>query len=78
MKQPTLIKAKKVYKELKSAIMNSDGSIRKDYVIGFYRHMAKIGAIENVLIKKGIITKEDILKEEIPILKAMKKDFSKK
>jgi hypothetical protein len=78
MKQSTLNEAKKAYEELESAILKSKTSIRADYVMGMYRYWAKIDAIENALIKKGILTREEILKEEIPILKAMKKDFSKK
>jgi hypothetical protein len=77
MKNSTTIQAQKAYKELKKAILQSDTSIRKDYVIGLYRYWAKIDAIENALLKKKILTKEEIYTEEIPILKAMKKDFPK-
>ena len=78
MKPSTLNKAKKYYEELEDAILKSNTSIQKDYVIGLYRYWAKIDAIENALLKKGLLNKEDILKEEIPILKEMKKDFSKR
>jgi len=77
MKLSTLSKAKKSYKELESSIINSNTLISKEYVIGIYRYWAKIDAIENALRKKGVLSTEDILKEEIPILNAMKKDFSK-
>lgn len=78
MKPSTLDEAKKAYNELESAILKSKTSIRADYIIGMYRYWAKIDAIENALVKKGILTRDEILKEEIPILKAMKKDFKKK
>lgn len=46
-------------------------------IFGFYRFIAKIDALENVLIKKKIITKKEIFQEMIPIIRFMKKDFRK-
>jgi len=77
MTDSTMMQVKKAYKELEKAILQSDTSIRKDYVIGLYRYWAKIDAIEKTLLKKKILTQEEIYIEEIPILKAMKKDFPK-
>ncbi|MFC1697027.1 hypothetical protein ACFL1H_01730 [Nanoarchaeota archaeon] len=75
MKTTTITKTKKAHKELEKAILNTNTLIRQDYVIEIYRYWAKIDAIENALIKKGLLKKEDILIEKIPILKEMKKDF---
>jgi len=61
--------------ELRELIYKSKPTLRADYVVGFYRYMAKIDAIENVLVKNKIITHEQIANEMIPILQAMKKDF---
>lgn len=68
-------KAKKALDELAKLIVKSKPSIRYDYVVGFYRLWTRLPAIEKALIKKGILTQEEIDKEQIPLLKKCKKDF---
>ncbi len=68
-------KARKVLNELVKVIYKSKPAIRPDYVVGFYRLWTRLPAIEKALIKKGIVTQEEIDKEQIPILKRCKKDF---
>jgi len=67
--------AKKELNKLTKLIYKSKPTIRPDYVVGFYRYWAEIDAIKNLLLKKRILKKEEINKELIPIIKAMKKDF---
>ncbi|MEK6939439.1 MAG: hypothetical protein AABX31_01810, partial [Nanoarchaeota archaeon] len=67
--------AQKVLNELVKIIYKSKPTIRPDYVVGFYRLWTRLPAIEKALIKKGILTQEEIDKEQIPILKKCKKDF---
>jgi hypothetical protein len=67
--------AQKEMETLAKLIYGSNTVVRPDYVVGFYRYWAKTDAIENVLVKKGLITKGEISKEVVPILKAMQKDF---
>lgn len=56
-------------------IYKSRPTVRPDYVVGFYRLWTRLPAIEKALIKKGILTQENIDKEQIPLLKKCKKDF---
>lgn len=68
-------KARKALKELTKIIYKSRPTIRADYIVGFYRVWTRLPAIEKVLIKKGILKRKDIDREQIPILKMCKKDF---
>jgi len=68
-------KAQKVLDELSKLIFESNSDIRRDYVVGFYRLWTRLPAIENALIKKGILTQEEIDEEQIPLLEECKKDF---
>ena len=67
--------ARKVLDELAKLIAESKPTIRQDYIVGFYRLWSRLPAIEKVLIDKGILTQEEIDKEQIPILEECKKDF---
>lgn len=67
--------ADKELKKLAGLIYKSKPTIRPDYVVGFYRYWAKIDAIEQVLLKNKIISKSQIDKEMVLILKRMEKDF---
>ncbi|MCK5107961.1 MAG: hypothetical protein KAQ83_04505 [Nanoarchaeota archaeon] len=67
--------AQKVLNELAKLIAESKPTIRLDYVVGFYRAWTRLPAIEKALIKKGILTQEEIDKEQIPLLEDCKKDF---
>jgi len=68
-------KAGKALSELVKLIYKSRPTVRPDYVVGFYRLWTRLPAIEKALIKKGVLTQEDIDKEQIPLLKKCKKDF---
>ncbi len=68
-------KARKELDELAKIIIKSNPTIRPDYVVGFYRLWTRLPAIEKALIKKKILTQEEIDKEQIPLLKKCKKDF---
>ncbi|MFH1211394.1 MAG: hypothetical protein V1659_00515 [Candidatus Woesearchaeota archaeon] len=68
-------KAHKELQELAKIIHKSKPSIRPDYVIGFYRLWTRLPAIEKTLIKKGVLTRDEIDKEQIPLLKKCRKDF---
>ena len=70
--------AQKILEELAKIIAESKPTIREDYVVGFYRVWTRLPAIEMALIKKGILTQEEIDKEQIPIIEECKKDFIKK
>ena len=68
--------ATKVLNELIKLIEESKTlTIRSDYVVGWYRLWTRLPAIETALIKKGILTQEEIDSEQIPLLEACKKDF---
>ena len=68
--------AKKVLDELTKLIEQSKTlTIRSDYVVGWYRLWTRLPAIEKALIKKGILTQEEIDQEQVPLLEACKKDF---
>ena len=67
--------ARKVLDELAKIIMESKPTIRSDYVVGWYRSWTRLQAIEKALVKKGILTQEDIDVEQIPLLEDCKKDF---
>ncbi len=69
--------AQKVLKELSDLIYKSKPTVRADYITGFYRLWTRLPAIEKALIKKGILTQEEIDKEQIPLLKQAKKDFKR-
>ena len=68
-------KARKELDELAKIIIKSNPTIRHDYVVGFYRLWTRLPAIEQALIKKRILTQEEIDKEQIPLLRECKKDF---
>jgi len=62
--------AKKVY--------STNTLLKPDYIVGLYRYWARIEAIENVLVKNGLVKSEEIDQAMIPILRGMKKDFKKR
>ena len=68
-------KASKELDQLAKIIIQSNPTIRYDYIIGFYRVWTRLPAIEKVLIKKGILTQKEIDIEQIPLLKKCGKDF---
>ncbi|MBI4148765.1 hypothetical protein HY490_05730 [Candidatus Woesearchaeota archaeon] len=68
-------KARKVLDKLAQVIVNSNPTIRSDYVVGWYRLWTRLPAIEKALIKKGILTQDEIDSEQVPLLKKSKKDF---
>jgi len=68
----------KEWQRLTKAIAAHRTIVDYHYVVGFYRYWAKIDAIERALLKKGILTREEIQKEELPIIRAMQKDFIRK
>lgn len=68
-------KAQKTLNELKKLIYESKPTIRSDYVIGFYRLWTRLPALERVLIKKGILTQEEVDKVQTKMLRHCKKDF---
>ena len=69
--------AEKILNELAVLIQESRPAIRSDYIIGLYRLWTRLPAIESALIKKGLLTQEEVDKEQIPLLKEAKKDFSR-
>ena len=48
------------YDALVRDILTSSSELRSDYVVGLYRHWARIGALERALLKKGILTLAEI------------------
>ena len=68
-------KAQKELDELARLIYKSKPSIRPEYVVGFYRAWTRLPAIEKTLIKKRILTQEEVDKEQIKLIKKCKKDF---
>ena len=69
------VSAQKVLEELAKLIAESKTTMREDYVVGLYRVWTRLPAIEQALIKKGILTQEEIDKEQVPLLEKCKKDF---
>ncbi|HIH23443.1 TPA: hypothetical protein HA251_00260 [Candidatus Woesearchaeota archaeon] len=69
---------RKELSELTTLMRKSKTSIHSDHLVGMYYHWAKIESIDKNLRKKGIVSTNDIEKEMIPFIRAMKKDFRKK
>lgn len=69
-----LQEAKRLEEELLELI-SQESEDHSEYLVGLYRFMAKVDAMELALIKKGVLTREEIEKEKPTILRAMKKDF---
>ncbi|MBI4016738.1 MAG: hypothetical protein HY363_03525 [Candidatus Aenigmarchaeota archaeon] len=68
-------KAMKALDELAKIIVKSKPTIRSDYVVGWYRLWTRLPAIEKTLIKKGILTQNEIDAQQVPLLKKCRKDF---
>ena len=67
--------ARKVLDELAKIIYDSKPMIRGDHIVGWYRTLTRLHALEKALIKKGILKQEDVDAEQIPLLEECKKDF---
>ena len=68
-------KAEKALEELRSLIRKAKPIIREDYVVGLYRLWTRFPALEKVLIRRGLVTQEEIDREMIALIEQAKEDF---
>lgn len=67
--------AKKAIDELEERIRQTKPMIREDYVVGWYRLWTRFPALERVLIRRGLVSQEEIDSEMIKLLDEAKEDF---
>lgn len=65
---------KELFMLIKRKVLNKTAT---NNTFGYYRYMAKLDALENILIKKKVITKKGMFKEMIQIIRCMKGDFKR-
>ncbi len=69
-------KYQKELTKLRELIYRQRTIVSPDQVIGWYRFMAKVEAIEKILIEKQIMAEKEFQEKQVPILKEMQNDFT--